>query len=690
MWMKHKFICAFVGGAFLGILVFLYTYGFKVLDVCYDDWLVAGGDLAQHYFGWMFYRNTPWTFPLGMTAGLAYPAMTSVMYTDSIPIFALIFKALSPILPETFQYFGLWGFFAFMMQGGLGALIVVKFTDRIWLCWICSLFFSLSPIMFQRMYGHTSLAGNFILLLPIIAWLYREYQSGWKKQAAVWCGMGTLAVLVHSYFVPMIALFFFGFLLEDLLLTKNWKHSLLVFLPFCFAVIVVMFALGAFESTSSFTDGGFGYYSSNLTTLFNPTPLTQSKLLPSWAIMPGQYEGFGYLGLGVLVLFALVIGFGAYRLAKRKKTTIAFGKAEICTKSGVSLSVARTVSVLVVGMLFFLYAISNVVTWSDNVLFTIPLPEIVLKLTSIFRASGRFIWGDVYIIITVVIGTVLKMGRKRVSVGVICVCVLLQAWDFSSVMYLYHEKYKNEIERSVTTFDSLVWEKMGEAYQHFVFLPTVEFKHDFPFIFQIANLAIRHKNTLNCFYFAKAGAFDSIIGQTETEYRGRIQRGEIDDDTLIFFSPKAAFALEMTNLHLYRQDGYILGVSKPFAGLSPWTPEWQIPLEQLATLGGQDVNGRRILHKDDISHGPYISLSAGTYEITVTGDNLDLGVFTATFDLGKNPLVINILELTSSMVRYTISLPTETSNVEFLVINQQEKEICMTGITLEKVLIQNQ
>lgn len=49
-----------IGAVMLGIMLFGAIYGFKVLDVTYDDWLFAGGDLSQHYFCWLYYRQSEW------------------------------------------------------------------------------------------------------------------------------------------------------------------------------------------------------------------------------------------------------------------------------------------------------------------------------------------------------------------------------------------------------------------------------------------------------------------------------------------------------------------------------------------------------------------------------------------------------------------------------------------------------
>ena len=47
------------------------------------DFIIAQGEA---------YRNSDWHFPIGMIDSLVYPNQTSVIYTDSIPLFAIFFK----------------------------------------------------------------------------------------------------------------------------------------------------------------------------------------------------------------------------------------------------------------------------------------------------------------------------------------------------------------------------------------------------------------------------------------------------------------------------------------------------------------------------------------------------------------------------------------------------------------------
>ena len=102
---------AVVLGGIIGIIAFLVIYGITPLDVTNDRWIMAGyneNDIIQHYAGWVAYRTSEWTFPIGIASNMAWGDGTVISYTDSIPWIAVICKIFTKVLPETFQYFGIY------------------------------------------------------------------------------------------------------------------------------------------------------------------------------------------------------------------------------------------------------------------------------------------------------------------------------------------------------------------------------------------------------------------------------------------------------------------------------------------------------------------------------------------------------------------------------------------------------
>ena len=81
-------------GALLGALIFLLLYGVRVLDPTSVDWILnnPSPDPAQHYLGWELFRRSPVHLPyIGANYNAIYPFRTSVLFTDSLPLAALLF-----------------------------------------------------------------------------------------------------------------------------------------------------------------------------------------------------------------------------------------------------------------------------------------------------------------------------------------------------------------------------------------------------------------------------------------------------------------------------------------------------------------------------------------------------------------------------------------------------------------------
>lgn len=99
---------------------------------------------------------------------IAYPNHVSVIFTDSIPLFAVIFKLFRNFLPETFQYFGLWGLLCFGLQGAFGSVLIKHYCKHDLVSIIGSIFFVITPIEIYRMFMHTALGGQWLLLFAFL------------------------------------------------------------------------------------------------------------------------------------------------------------------------------------------------------------------------------------------------------------------------------------------------------------------------------------------------------------------------------------------------------------------------------------------------------------------------------------------------------------------------------------------
>ena len=284
----------------LGIGAFLLFAGPRVLNPENIAWLTRG-DAPQHYLGWAFYRIADWTFPLGRNPGFGLELSSSIAYSDSIPLLAVPFKLLDPLLPATFQYFGLWLLACFVLQSVLAWKLVGLFAADTATRLLGAGFFASAPPMLNRMTEHLSnvahltLVGHFLILAAL--WLFLRPAT--RARTVPWLVLLGAAAAVHFYLFGMVGAFWLADLLRSVSRgTRTRRRAALIAAGAVGLVLAVMWQAGYFGVGTDFTAGGYGHYNLNL--LAPVYASGWSHILPDWPEHGGTYEGFSYLGLGVL------------------------------------------------------------------------------------------------------------------------------------------------------------------------------------------------------------------------------------------------------------------------------------------------------------------------------------------------------------------------------------------------------
>lgn len=537
----------FLVGGIIGAVIFLICYGWKILDVTYDSWLLSGDDISQHYIGWKFYRECQWSFPVGKMDNILYPSTSCIIFTDSIPILAIFFKLLSPILPDTFQYFGIWGCLSYFLTGALSAVIVRKSTQSQWNCYISAALFAFSPYILQRMYSHTSLAGHWIILAAILIWIYKPYFYTLKRQFLAWSSLLIVGSLVHIYFIPMIMLFMFGFCLQDVLENNGWKKDL-IFAPVCIVLdVAVLMGVGAFSKGGGYQDSGLGVYSANLNSLFNSNKRT--RFFGNLLIREGQDEGFGYLGAGILLLLGCAIGI--YVIYKIRNVHQRREYEDFCRKNSFS------VSLVIVLAISFLLACSPTVTFGNKILFGIPYPDFVLKILETFRASGRFIWCVGYIIMFWSVMTICFYLKGRKIYVFMLAALLLQILDIQPMIEDRRSVVNSQNQFSVLKSDK--WEELALGKEHVVILPysTVQGINGVIASYEIGNFAADHRMTINYFPVARIDLEEMALN--DRKYMDNtIQNLDRKKCLYIIDTEEKGTFLGLT---VQKIDGYLVGIA---------------------------------------------------------------------------------------------------------------------------------
>lgn len=669
---KITFLC----GLIVGVIVFILIYGYKVIDVTYDGWLLtSGGDITQHYMGWKIYRNSSWNFPIGLMEGLIYPDKVSIMYMDSIPIFAILFKILSPILPETFQYFGVWGVLCFALQGGLSALIVRRFTKNRYICIISSILFLTLPMIIYRMFAHTSLAAQWIVLLTIYLMLELKHENN-KSNILIWSIIASITVTIHIYFLPMVMIILSFCVLRNYIQDRNIKNMFLGVIIPIISTITIMFIIGAFYGKSSLIDGGFGVYSANLNSLLNPQGY--SKYINNLPLATdGQYEGLAYLGCGAIILFILAIYLDLDYWLNEKLTKKVF--FENITK----------VCLLSCCIVYLILALSPIVTLNEMTIINIPYPKILYKLLSIFRASGRFMWPICYLIIIYSIRKICITGKEKGVIIFISLCCILQISDLSNSLKQRNEKFSNEIIYD-TKLKSDAWNEISNSnYKNMVFLskellPKKE-------LWDLTNYAVNNKMTLNDGYISRKNMDD--INSKKQKYINELKQGIVESQNIYVLGTDRSILLEKNiydSLNVYDIDGIIIGVKDELKTLDKKNNKSYILLEEVNILSenneyvsnGMDENGHRVLWKNGVSYGPYMSIAKGRYRVEIQGVNLNNIIYSISYDKGHGIIHTEEISKNNEKVIFEFATELDLLDLECTIINQLD-----TNIIIEKIIL---
>lgn len=642
----------------VGTTIFLLLYGVAPLNVTYDDWLRGSDDISQHYLGWLAFRNAGWQFPLGLHDYLTNPYPISIVYTDSIPLFAIFFKLLSPILPETFQYFGIYILLSFILQAFLAILLVRRVSSSKVVWALTAILFVVTPVMLFRCFVHSALSGQFLILIAYCLWAYSE-KLGYVKEMILWILLGVISVAIHLYFVPMIGLILAARILEGLL-KKNWK-TIVLMIGLAAGVFTSAWLLGIFSSGTSGSSWGLGYYNANLNALFNAQG--KSHILKSLPYMPGQEEGFAYLGLGVILLLLIAVGIQLWK-TKSRKNKINWKRVLTCT-----------VLVIITLML----AMSVTWTWNDHELLTLSIPERLADILSIFRSSGRFMWVIIYGILIYAVYVIIRNQKKWVPV-ILAGCVLIQCLDVGT---FYQRKVTYGVIET-TDLDEFFMEASKDN-THVVMVNNINYYGTMGLrddLFEIAWQAEKNHMTMNKFLCSRGEGLVEVWSHDTEKMMEELRIGNADRNTIYVFTKQYVWNEEFQDLKLYEVDGYIIGTYQEYEA-APYILEnefFEIELKKdYCVANGYDTEQGRILQENGISYGPYMTLKPGNYRVRITGQALDDCFYTVSPE-------VSLLEKnhTDTRIEYVFSLSEETDNIEFYVGNTGSENTILQSIIVWK------
>lgn len=531
-------------GALLGAVFFLSVFGFRVLNPTYVAWQLTG-DPGQHYLGWEFFRYENWHWPLGKIVGYGTPDGSSVVYTDSIPIMAILFKSVRWALPKPFQYTGLWMLLCYVLQGLFGWLLSALHTKSAYAKSLMTCFFLLSPAMLDRCCKHHALMAHWLILAAIYLGLqdtvsFKRRHPAWNWN---WCWLLVILAssLVHLYICVMVAaIYCFAVLL--FISEKRWRgigaYACLA-LPLL-TMFLALYIEGAFvvgPQGRAANDNHLGSLSMNLLAPFTPGYVgkPEDSAYVSYFVAPhreqslGYREGFNYLGLGTITLIVLSIIVFVWLIVRCR-----FGR-----KAPAYPRDARPRPLYATSVACFclaLLSLSNHIRLGQNAIASYELCHSVQYFTDAFRSSGRFFWPLGYLLLWFGLRTVGMIGQQGavLAIALLHGAFILQLIDLSQFIRHFASPFQKVVQFQ-TPFKDAFWSRTIPNYRNLFFYPP----GDTTYYVQLGMLAAPNQVGINVAF--KARRNPEIDDSSAKQLKHELERAQLRTDAIYIFKSKSLF-----------------------------------------------------------------------------------------------------------------------------------------------------
>jgi hypothetical protein len=492
-----------------GIASFFLVVGPLALDPSNIGWL-NGLDPAQHYLGWVFFRNSPWTFPIGLNPSFGAEISSSIVYSDSIPLLAFFFKLFAPWLPEPFQYIGIWVLLCFILQAWfswkLSKLISKDLLVRLLICGLLGIF---ALPMLKRLGLHAALMGQFLVLAAI----YLNLLNKNKYRLQCWLLLLVASSLINFYLLVMVFVLWLANLMDQWITNKNITGiELIKELIFCIIPLIFsMWQAGYFLSNPpSLGAEGFGVYKLNLLSLFDSNHW--SYVVPNIKTPEDLGEGFNFLGLGILFL----IPFAAIKVVPSYPYWMA------------QLKRHRFYCLVILGLTIF--SLSNNISIS-NYSFHYYWPDFLINKAAILRSSGRLFWPVFYSICLFILVLIVNGYSRKRSLALLTFACLLQIFD-SSAGWLPIRKHITNIAASNPKLELLdsFWHAAAKHYSKIEVYP-LKASQTQTYWYQLSHLAAQFHLSTNAVYLGRS-ANVGVVNKENVKFEQIKLSGNYDVSTL--------------------------------------------------------------------------------------------------------------------------------------------------------------
>lgn len=527
--------------ALLGTAAILAIFGIHILPPSHTGWMLSGQigpDPVQYWLGWTYFRLSPWMMPPGLNPMFGLEISSSIFYADSIPLLAFVFKALRGVV-EVQQYWGMWIAACGALQGWLAWRLIGLLTDAPLFRLAGALIFVLQPMLLNRMGGHFALSAQWLVLWGLL--LALSPAGRWR--AAGWAALVLAAALIHSYILPMVLALW----VADWWSRKAWTEALAV--PA--TGLAGLWLAGFFVLGAGHGNDQYGTMQFDLLAPFDPS--FWGSFLPDLPDPDHPETGSSYLGLGALLL----LPFLALVPARR-----------------------RLVPLMAVLLAMLAFAISHRVSLGGTEILALPLPDRIVELLGMLRASERYFWPLAYALILAGMAGLLRAFGPRWGGLAMLALLAIQAVDLRpGYARLAHYFPPTTAELPLRLADPF-WTKAAARYTAIRLVPAGNQGRAWE---EVAVFAASHGLPTDAVYLARADA--TAIARLRAEMAARLAEGR--------YEPGVLYVLRDAETVAQARAGMEEGRDRLFQadGLDVLAPGWDVTSPVASTKGTSIASG---------------------------------------------------------------------------------------------------
>lgn len=412
-------------------------------------------------------------------------------------------------------------------------MIIHLFTKNKFVITLASTLFVLSPIMIERAFRHTALASHWLILFSIYLY-FKSRKENYKAYLWQFILLNILTITIHPYFFPMVFGIFAANMLELIIYKKKVVKPIGFMLLNMISVLIVGYAIGLFGTVGTGDAFGFGHFSMNINAIINPIScgnIIWSNIIKTFPQILGNYDGFNYIGVGVLMYIIFISIHFLCNLLDKKNL---FSKETI---NSIKNFLLRNIGITVSSIVFVLFAVSNVITFNDRIIAEYNLPKAIMKLCSIFRASSRMFYPVYYLLFLSVIIYIIKKFEVKKQLILILVLLIIQIFDIYPALNLKHVYFNSGEIILDTEFESEEWKYIAENYNGIELLQL-------SFDYKLAAYAAKNNLTSNAI-ITNRGEFSDIKEYIDNNV-SLIESGKIPDKNKVYVVKDSDFYNELS------------------------------------------------------------------------------------------------------------------------------------------------